>query len=50
MQITILESTGPVGKAVVKEALKLGYQVKVRHNAFPCEGQLRSKVVVFINY
>ncbi len=29
MQITILGSTGQVGKAVLIEALKLGYQVKV---------------------
>jgi putative NADH-flavin reductase len=29
MQITILGSTGPIGKAVLNEALKSGYKVKV---------------------
>lgn len=29
MQITIPGSTGQVGKATLKEALKVGYQVKV---------------------
>jgi uncharacterized protein YbjT (DUF2867 family) len=30
MQITILGSTGQVGKAVINQALKANYQVKVR--------------------
>ena len=46
MQITILGSTGQVGKAVVIEALKSGYQVKVLVRSPDKLGDLKEKVEV----
>ena len=46
MQITILGSTGQVGKAVIKEALKLGYQVKVLARDPEKLGELKEKVKI----
>ena len=46
MQITILGSTGQVGKAVVTEALKLGYQVKVLVRSPDKLGDLKEKVEI----
>ena len=46
MQITILGSTGQVGKAVIKEALNLGYQVKVLARDPEKLGELKEKVKI----
>jgi putative NADH-flavin reductase len=46
MQITILGSTGPIGKAVVNEALKLRYQVKVLVRNPDKLGELKEKVEI----
>jgi len=46
MQITILGSTGQVGKAVVNAALKLGYPVKVLVRDPEKLGQLKEKVEI----
>ena len=46
MQITILGSTGQVGKAVISEALKLGYQVKVLARDPEKLGELKEKVKI----
>ena len=49
MQITILGSTGQVGKAVVIEALKSGYQVKVLVRSPDKLGDLKEKVEAAIS-
>ena len=46
MQITILGSTGQVGKAVISEALKLGYQVKVLVRNPEKLGELKEKIKI----
>jgi uncharacterized protein YbjT (DUF2867 family) len=46
MQITILGSTGQVGKAVVIEALKSGYEVKVLVRNPDKLGDLKEKVEI----
>jgi putative NADH-flavin reductase len=46
MQITILGSTGPIGKSVVKEALKLRYKVKVLVRNPEKLGELKEKVEI----
>jgi putative NADH-flavin reductase len=46
MQITILGSTGPIGKAVLKEAIKSGYQVKVLVRNPDKLGDLKGKVEI----
>ena len=46
MQITILGSTGQVGKAVIKEALSSGYQVKVLVRDPEKLGELKEKVKI----
>lgn len=46
MQITILGSTGPIGKAFVHEALKLNYQVKVLVRNPDKLGKLKEKVEI----
>ena len=46
MQISILGSTGQVGKAVIKEALNLGYQVKVLARDPEKLGELKEKVKI----
>jgi putative NADH-flavin reductase len=46
MQITILGSTGPIGKAVINEALKLRYQVKVLVRNPDKLGELKGKVEI----
>src|ERR1700694_739519 len=46
MQITILGSTGQVGKVVINEALKLGYQVKVLARDPEKLGELKEKVEI----
>jgi uncharacterized protein YbjT (DUF2867 family) len=46
MQITILGSTGPIGKAVVHEALKLNYQVKVLVRNPDKLGELKEKIEI----
>jgi putative NADH-flavin reductase len=46
MQITILGSTGQVGKATLKEALNLGYKVKVLVRSPEKLGDLKEKVIV----
>ncbi|MEO5594648.1 MAG: NAD(P)H-binding protein [Chitinophagaceae bacterium] len=46
MQITILGSTGQVGKAVIKEALNLGYQVKILARNPEKLGELKEKVKI----
>ena len=46
IQITILGSTGQVGKAVVNAALKLGYRVKVLVRDPEKLGKLKEKVAV----
>lgn len=46
MQITILGATGQVGKAVLAEALKQGYQVKVLVRSPEKLGDLKEKVSI----
>jgi putative NADH-flavin reductase len=46
MQITILGSTGQVGKAVVNAALRLGYEVKVLVRDPAKLGELKEKVAI----
>jgi putative NADH-flavin reductase len=46
MQITILGAAGQIGKAVVTEALKLGYQVKVLVRSPEKLGELKDKVEI----
>ncbi len=46
MQITILGSTGQVGKATLREALNLGYQVKVLVRSPDKLGDLKEKVII----
>jgi putative NADH-flavin reductase len=46
MQITVLGSTGQVGKAVLREALNLGYQVTVLVRSPEKLGDLKGKVKI----
>jgi putative NADH-flavin reductase len=48
MQITILGSTGQVGRAALKEALHLGYRVKVLVRSPDKLGDLKGKVMLII--